>query len=48
MTDVASNMHQAIRDTVRMHSGLFLAQGVVTHRARHRGIGLAADFEHCH
>jgi len=30
MTDVASNMHQAIRDTVRMHSGLFLAQGVIT------------------
>jgi len=25
-----SNLHQAIRDTVRVHSRLFLAQGVIT------------------
>jgi uncharacterized membrane protein HdeD (DUF308 family) len=25
-----NNMHQAIRDTVRVHSGLFLAQGITT------------------
>jgi len=25
-----NNMHQAIRDTVRVHSGLFLAQGIIT------------------
>ena len=25
-----NNMHQAIRDTVRVHSGLFLAQGILT------------------
>lgn len=31
MTDATANtMHQAIRDTVRVHSGLFLAQGIIT------------------
>ena len=31
MVDATLNsMHQAIRDTVRIHSGLFLAQGIIT------------------
>jgi uncharacterized membrane protein HdeD (DUF308 family) len=30
MTDTTQSLHQAIRDTVRVHSGLFLAQGVIT------------------
>ncbi len=30
MTDTTQNLHRAIRDTVRVHSGLFLAQGVIT------------------
>lgn len=31
MTDTTmNNMHQAVRDTVRVHSGLFLAQGILT------------------
>ena len=27
---IMNNMHQAVRETVRVHSGLFLAQGILT------------------
>jgi hypothetical protein len=29
-TTMNNNVHQAVRETVRVHSGLFLAQGILT------------------